>query len=161
MTTLHTLALITADRPGVLQRVAGLFSRRGYNIESITVGEAEREGTARMTIVAPAPPQGIDQVVRQLSKLIDVLEVRALPPERTIGRELLLAKLRLGDDRREVLRRLAAAFPCAVLDVSAEAAILQTVGTRETHRAFLRAIAPYEVLELCRTGETAMERLGK
>ena len=156
-TVLHTLSLLVSDRPGVLQRVAGLFGRRGFNIESIAVGPCEQEGCARMTILTPGTEQGIDQVVRQLQKLVDVYEVEALERP-SIARELMLVRLGMeaGEERAARLRGWVDAFPCRLLDVRDDAVVVQLVATRAQNRAFLKLNSDVPALRIVSAGEVAL-----
>ncbi|HZG56441.1 acetolactate synthase small subunit [Paenibacillus sp.] len=151
-----TLSLLTADQPGVLQRVAGLFSRRGYNIESIAVGPCEREGCARMTIVTEAPGGSVPQAVHQIRKLIDVYEVDALE-EPAIARQCMLVRLRMspGEERAERLRQWTQAFPCTVLSVRDDIVVLQLVATSSQNRAFVALVSDM-VLQVASAGEVAV-----
>lgn len=146
------------DTPGVLQRVAGLFSRRGYNIESITVGRCEQEGRSRMIVAARGDDAVIRQMCSQLGKLIDVLDVTRLQERPFVSRDLMLVKLRMEPAKRSELQSLIDMFRFSVIDVSAETVIVQVVGDMEKNDAFLQLLRPYGILEMTRTGETAMSR---
>ncbi|WP_438447278.1 acetolactate synthase small subunit [Gorillibacterium sp. sgz5001074] len=154
----HTLGVLTNDHPGVLQRVAGLFGRRGYNIESITVGASEEEGVSRMTIVAVGEERIRDQIILQLGKLIDVIGVTALDDGPLLARELMLVRLEAAPGKRAEIIALAESFRCAVADVGPDTLIVQAVGDVAKNDALLRLFRPYGILELTRTGETAMSR---
>ncbi|AFC27958.1 acetolactate synthase, small subunit [Paenibacillus mucilaginosus 3016] len=154
-----TLSLTVQDSPGVLQRIAGLFGRRGYNMDSITVGASEEEGTARVTIIVREDERSTEQICRQLRKLIDVLEVKELGPSSgVIGRELLLVKLRAAPEQRPEILAMAEAFRCSVVDAGPNSLVLQSTGETEKNDAFLRLAGAYGILEVARTGETAMSR---
>ncbi|HZG88412.1 acetolactate synthase small subunit [Paenibacillus sp.] len=153
-----TLSLLVADHPGVLQRVAGLFGRRGFNIDSIAVGECEQPGCARMTIVTPDEGRGVDQIVRQLEKLVDVYEVRVLDRP-AVSRQYMLVRVRLapGEERAQRLRKWSESFPCEVLDVRDDAVALQLVASRAQNRALLRLIAAEaDVEQVACAGEVAL-----
>ncbi|WP_276353659.1 acetolactate synthase small subunit [Cohnella caldifontis] len=152
------ISLTVNDSPGVLQRVAGLISRRGYNIESITVGASETDGLSRMTVAAIGDEAVIRQMCSQLRKLIDVREARLLHERPFVSRELMLVKIRLDPARRAEIQSLTDTFRCSVVDVGPETAIVQAVGDPEKNDAFLQLIRPYGILEIARTGETAMNR---
>ncbi|MFC0214493.1 acetolactate synthase small subunit [Paenibacillus chartarius] len=154
----HTLSVLTNDHPGVLQRIAGLFARRGYNIESITVGSSERETFSRMTIVAAGDDRIRDQIVLQLAKLIDVIDVTLLDAKPMVSRELMLVKLQAGPGERADIMAIAESFRCAVVDVSPGTLIVQVVGDFAKNNALLQLLRPFRVVELTRTGETAMSR---
>jgi len=153
-----TLSLLVADHPGVLQRIAGLFGRRGFNIESIAVGDSEQPGCARMTIVTPDEGRGVEQIVRQLEKLVDVYEVNVLERP-SVSREYMLVRVRLepGPERVRRLRKWTESFPCEVLDVQGDAVALQLVASRAQNRALLRLIAAEaDVERIACAGEVAM-----
>jgi len=154
----QTIAVLANDVPGVLQRVSALFGRRGYNIASITVGASEREGVSRLVIVANEDERTLDQMCSQLRKLIDVVEVIHLSRRPTIARELMLIRLQAEPAVRPELFALIDTFRCSVVDVGRNAVIVQVVGDTEKNDAFLRLLEPYGVLELTRTGETAINR---
>jgi acetolactate synthase I/III small subunit len=157
----HTLAVLTNDHPGVLQRIAGLFARRGYNIESITVGASEREAYSRMTIVAAGDDRIRDQIVLQLAKLIDVIEVTLLDAKPIVSRELMLVKLKAGVGERASILALADSFRCTVVDVSPSTMIVQVVGDYAKNNALLQLLRPFGIMQLTRTGETAMNPLAE
>lgn len=155
----RTLLSVTVnDTPGVLQRVSGLFSRRGYNIESITVGASEREGRSRMTVAAWGDEGQIAQMCSQLRKLIDVLEVKRIDERPYLTRELMLVKLRTDGTSRAEIQALVDAFRCSVVDAGIGVIVVQVVGDPEKNDAFVQVVQPYGILEISRTGETAMNR---
>ncbi len=156
----HTIQALVRDRPGVLQRIAGLFSRRGYNIESLTVGTAEEEGLSRMTIVARCDERTRDQMVLQLGKLIEVVRATPLAPGTFVSRELMLIKLGVAPEERPAITALAETFRCGVVDVGADMLVVQAVGDVDKNEALLRLLRGYRLIELSRTGETAMRRSG-
>ncbi|MDQ1911344.1 acetolactate synthase small subunit [Paenibacillus sp. GD4] len=154
----HTIRLLVNDSPGVLQRVAGLLSRRGFNIDSITVGGSEQEGISRMVVILNGEPAELIQMCRQAAKLIDVIEVVHLNPDVVISRELLLVKLSAKPNQRQEILSMVETFRCAVIDVAMESVIIQIVGDEGKNNALLRLLEPYGIIEITRTGETAMER---
>lgn len=156
--TRRLIAVTVIDAPGVLQRVSGLFSRRGYNIESITVGSSEREGRSRMIVAARGDDAVIRQMCSQLRKLIDVLDVALLQDRPYVSRELMLVKLKMEPAKRSEIQSLTDTFRCSVIDVGPETMIVQIVGDTDKNDAFLQLIMPYGILEMTRTGETAMIR---
>jgi len=158
MTEKHLIAVLVRNDPGVLQRVSGLFSRRGYNIDSITVGDSEQEQLSRMTVVASGDEPQIRQICSQLGKLIDVVKVEPLSGKPTIGRELLLVKLNAEPEKKAELVSLIETFRSSIVDVAPRTLIVQAVGDRDKNDAFLRLLRPYGILEIARTGETAMLR---
>ena len=154
----HTISALVQDRPGVLQRVAGLFGKRGYNIESVTVGGAEKKGMARMTIVAKGDERTCAQIVLQLRKLIDVVEAYALAPGSYLSRELMLVKLTARPEDRPQMLALVDTFRCAVVDVGRDTITVQASGDAAKNDALLQLFEPFGVAELTRTGETAVAR---
>jgi len=155
----HTVVALVEDRPGVLTRVASLFRRRGFNIDSLAVGTTEEEGISRMTIVVDGGENGIvDQVEKQLNKLIDVVRVSDLTAEDVVMRELGLIKVRCNSlNRREVLD-LVEIFRAQVVDVTLTSVIIQVVAEEDRFQALLENLRPYGVLETVRTGRVAMLR---
>ncbi|RUS43082.1 acetolactate synthase small subunit [Cohnella sp. AR92] len=153
------LSVTVQDKPGVLQRVSGLFSRRGYNIDSVTVGGSEREGFSRMIIAVQGEPQRIAQIVSQLSKLIDVVQVARFGSTASIARELMLLKLSPPAEARSELRSLLDLFNCPVLEAEADCLFVQVVGDKDKNDAFLSMISRYGIQELSRTGETALAKI--
>jgi len=158
VTEKQAIAVLVRNDPGVLQRVAGLFSRRGYNIDSITVGDSEQEQLSRMTVVAGEDEVRIRQICAQLRKLIDVIRVEPLAGKPTVARELMLVKLNADPAMKAELHALIQTFRCSIVDVSLNALIVQAIGDKEKNDAFLRLLRPYGILEITRTGETAMAR---
>ncbi|NQX63136.1 acetolactate synthase small subunit [Paenibacillus qinlingensis] len=152
------LSVLVNNTPGVLQRVAGLFSRRSYNIESITVGSCEQEGLSRMIVVARGDDGQFQQMCSQLNKLIDILHVIQLQDRALVSRELMLVKLKMEPSKRSEIQSLTETFRCSVIDVSLSTIIVQIVGDPEKNDAFLQLLHPYGIVEITRTGETAMNR---
>ncbi len=154
----HTLVALVEDRPGVLNRVASLFRRRGFNIESLAVGTTEEAGISRMTIVVESENGIVDQVEKQLQKLIDVIEVSDLTNEDTVMRELALIKVACtASNRREVLD-LVGIFRARTVDVSPTSLMIQVVADEHLLDALLQNLEPFGVMELTRTGQIAMLR---
>jgi len=156
----HRIAVLVRNDPGVLQRVSGLFSRRSYNIDSITVGASERDGLARMTVVACGDGPQIRQLCSQLRKLIDVVRVESLEEKPAVARELLLVKLANDPATKIEIHSLIQTFRSSIIDVGPNTMIVQAIGDREKNDAFLRLLRPYGIVEITRTGETAMSRSG-
>lgn len=156
--TKQTISAIVNDVPGVLQRIAGLFGRRGYNIESITVGASEEAGLSRVIIVTRGDDRLIAQMCHQLSKLIDVIDVSHLSAGPLVSRELMLVKLFVAPDRRPEIFDIVQTFRCSVVDVGIDSIMIQAVGDTDKNNAFVQLLQSYGVLELTRTGETAMSR---
>ncbi|HJM74761.1 MAG TPA: acetolactate synthase small subunit [Dehalococcoidia bacterium] len=154
----HTVVAMVEDRPGVLTRVASLFRRRGFNIDSLAVGATEEQGISRMTIVVDGDHGILQQVEHQLFKLIDVVKVTNLSKEDAVSRELALIKVRCGTlHRREVLD-IVEIFRAQVIDVSPATLIIQVVAEEERLNALLDNLKPYGVMEMVRTGRIAMAR---
>ena len=154
----HTVVAMVEDRPGVLTRVASLFRRRGFNIDSLAVGSTEQPGISRMTIVVDGDDSILRQVEHQLYKLIDVIQVTNLASEDSVARELALIKVRCGTiNRREVLD-IVEIFRAQVIDVSPATLIIQVVAEEDRLNALLDNLKPYGVMEMVRTGRVAMAR---
>jgi len=156
--TSHTISLLVENKPGVLHRIAGLFSRRGYNIASLTVGPTERPEYSRMTIVVLLSSKTVDQVVRQVQKLVPVVEVRELSPVDLIERELLLVKIRTPEKNHAELRALAETYEAKIVDVSPDALVIEASGNAGKLDALEDRLAAYGIQEICRSGRIALER---
>lgn len=154
----HTLSLLVENRSGVLQRIAGLFGRRGYNIESLAVGPTERPEYSRMTIVVRLEQKPVEQVVRQVQKLIPVIEVKELKPEDLIERELLLVKIKTPEQNHAELRAIADTYEAQIVDVSPDALMIEAAGTAAKLDALEERLVKYGIQELCRSGRIALER---
>ncbi len=155
----HTISLLVENKPGVLHRIAGLFSRRGYNIASLTVGPTEHPEYSRMTIVVRLlSSKPVDQVVRQVQKLVPVVEVRELVPQDLIERELILVKIRTPERNHAELRALAETYEATVVDVSPDALVVEASGTAGKLDALEERLRPFGIQELCRSGRIALER---
>ncbi|WP_219838642.1 acetolactate synthase small subunit [Paenibacillus sp. R14(2021)] len=154
----HTIAVIVNDQPGVLQRVSGLFGRRGFNIESITVGTSEEAGLSRMVIVTTGDDKTLEQVIKQLYKLIDVIKVVDLSANPMVGRELALIKVNAEPAARPEIMGVVETFRAAVVDIGTHSLMVQVVGDTEKIDAMVELMKPYGIRELSRTGVTAMIR---
>jgi acetolactate synthase I/III small subunit len=154
----HTISLLVENKPGVLHRIAGLFSRRGYNIASLTVGPTERSDYSRMTIVVRLGSKTVEQVVRQTQKLVPVVEVRELTPQDLIERELMLVKIRTPERNHAELRALADTYEATIVDVSPDALVVEASGTAGKLDALEERLRPFGIQELCRSGRIALER---
>lgn len=157
----HTVVAIVEDKPGVLQRVAGLFRRRGFNIESLAVGPTEFEGLSRMTIIVDGASAPVEQVEKQLYKLIDVVKVSDLTHEDAITRELALLKVRCNNVNRHELLDVANVFRADVVDMATNSLTLQVVGDADKINGLIQMCEPYGIRELSRTGSIAMTRGAK
>jgi acetolactate synthase-1/3 small subunit len=157
----HTIAVLVENRPGVLARVSGLFSRRGFNIHSLAVGPTEVDDVSRMTIVVDAADQPLEQVTKQLNKLVHVLKIVELPEEASLERELQLVKVAAdGTSRRQVLD-IAEVFRARVVDLDTDAVTLEVTGSPEKLAAMVRLLAPYGIRELVRSGMIGIGRGSK
>ncbi|MFC5700809.1 acetolactate synthase small subunit [Cohnella faecalis] len=154
----QTLSILVRNAPGVLQRVSGLFSRRSYNIESITVGESEQQGLSRIIAVADGDERTIEQIGHQLRKLIDVIEVNHLNSAPFVSRELMLIKLKTDPALRAEIQNLIQTFRCSIIDIAPESMIVQVIGSTDKNDAFVQLVARYGIVQMTRTGETAMSR---
>jgi len=157
----HTLAVLVENRPGVLARVSGLFSRRGFNIHSLAVGPTEVDDVSRMTIVVDAADQPLEQVTKQLNKLIHVLKIVELPADASCERELQLVKVAAdGVARRQVLD-IAEVFRAHVVDLDVDSVTLEVTGDPDKLAAMVRLLAPYGIRELVRSGMIGIGRGSK
>ncbi|WP_308635897.1 acetolactate synthase small subunit [Paenibacillus silvisoli] len=154
----HTVAVLVNDQPGVLQRVSGLFGRRGFNIESITVGTSEETGLSRMVIVTTGDDKMLEQVTKQLYKLIDVIKVVDLSANPMVGRELALIKVNADPGARPEILGVVETFRAAVVDIGTTSLMVQVVGDTDKIDAMIELMKPYGIRELSRTGVTAMVR---
>ena len=156
--TTHTLSVLVENKPGVLARVAGLFSRRGFNIDSLAVGPTEVEGISRMTIVVNVEELPLEQVTKQLNKLVNVLKIVELEPSTAVQRELLLVKVRADRPVRSQVLETVELFRAKVVDVAPDALTIEATGTAEKLDALLRVLEPYGVRELVQSGMVAVSR---
>jgi len=154
----HTIAILVNDQPGVLQRVSGLFGRRGFNIESITVGSSEEPGLSRMVIVTSGDDHTLEQIQKQLYKLIDVIKVVDISGNPMVGRELGLIKIGADPSARPEVLGIVETFRAAVVDIGPTTMIVQVVGDSDKIDAMIELLKPYGIRELSRTGVTAMNR---
>ena len=154
----YTVGVLVDNEPGVLSRVSGLFSRRGFNIESLAVGPTQDPEVSRITIVVLGDDAHIEQLVQQLYKLICVRKVQVMQPRNAVERQLLLVKVRAGLAEREGLMRLVDIFKAKVLDVTKSSMILQITGDNDKIAAILGLLEDYGITELVRTGVVALER---
>ncbi len=154
----QTISILVNNQPGVLQRVAGLFGRRGYNIESITVGESEEHGLSRMVIETVGDHNTLEQIQKQLYKLIDVIKVIDLGSQSMVGRELALIKINAEPSTRPEVIGIVETFRASIVDISPTTLIVQVVGDSDKIDAMVELFRPYGIRELTRTGVTAMVR---
>ena len=154
----HTLSVLVEDRPGVLARITGLFSRRGFNIESLAVGPTEHPDVSRMTVVVDVEDLPLEQVTKQLNKLIEVIKVVELEPAASVQRELLLVKVRTDGATRSHVLETVQLFRAKVIDVSPDAVTIEATGDVDKLAALLRMLEPFGVRELVQSGLVAMAR---
>ena len=155
---LHTISVLVEDRPGVLTRVAGLFAARGYNIDSLAVGPTETEGISRMTIVVNVDESPLEQVTKQLNKLINVIKILEHEPGSAVERELMLVKVRASGDARARVMEIAEVFRVNVVDVTRATLTLEATGKPEKLQAMLELLEDFGIVELSRTGRIARSR---
>ncbi len=153
----QVLSILVRNQPGVLMRVAGLFSRRGFNIDSLAVGITEKPAFSRMTVGVYGNEATVEQVKKQLEKLSEVEEVRRLPADAMVSRGMALIKVAAGERRMEVLK-LAEIFRASVLDVGGQTLVFEITGAEDKIRAFAEALTPFGIFELVQTGVVALER---
>ncbi|WP_033437557.1 acetolactate synthase small subunit [Saccharothrix sp. NRRL B-16314] len=156
--TRHTLSVLVEDKPGVLARVAGLFSRRGFNIESLAVGRTEHPDISRMTIVVSVDELPLEQVTKQLNKLVNVIKIVELETAASVQRQLLLVKVRADATVRSQVLETVQLFRAKVVDVSPEAVTVEATGTSEKLDALLRMLEPYGLREIVQSGMVAIGR---
>ncbi|MEK7847007.1 MAG: acetolactate synthase small subunit [Nitrospinota bacterium] len=154
----HTISVLVENKFGVLSRIAGLFSGRGFNIESLSVAESLDPNVSRMTIVTRGDDRVIEQVTKQLNKLVDVIKVIDHTEEKFVGRELALIKINAESQLREEILRITEIFRGKVVDVSSKAYTVEVTGDEEKVEAFIEMLKPLGIKEIARTGKIAMSR---
>ena len=154
----HLLSVLVYNHPGVLFRVAGLFSRRGFNIESLAVGTTHDPKISRMTIIVEGDDYTVDQIVKQLGKLIQVITVKAIRSESSVSRELVLVKVKATPKMRSQVLQIVDIFRAKTIDVSRETLTIEMTGEGDKTEALLETLADYEIMEIARTGIIALER---
>lgn len=155
----HTIAILVKDTPGVLARISSLFNRRQFNIESIAAGHSEKKGITRITIVTQGDESILEQITKQLNKLIDVIKVRDLPRENSVERELALIKVQTkSTDQRTEIMQLVEAFRGHIVDIDKQALTIEITGTQEKINAKLKLLDSFGILEISRTGKIALYR---
>ncbi len=152
------LSILTDNTPGVLSRVSGLFSRRGYNIDSLTVGETADPRYSRMTVVVNGDDQVLDQIRKQLNKLVDVVDIKELKENSSVCRELALVKVRCNSKDRQSVISIADIFRAKIVDVSSDSLVVEMTGAQSKLDAFIKLLEGYEILELARTGISGLSR---
>jgi acetolactate synthase I/III small subunit len=154
----HILSILVENKPGVLTRVAGLFARRAFNIDTLAVGPTDDETISRITLTLDGAVHPIDQVTKQLHKLVNVLKIRDLEPEETLARELALFKLAVDGPQRTEVLQLCEIFGGRVVDVAKRSLVVELTGTDEKIEAFEALVRPFGLIEMTRTGEIAIAR---
>ncbi|MBQ9438591.1 MAG: acetolactate synthase small subunit [Lachnospiraceae bacterium] len=152
------IQLLVDNRSGVLSRISGLFARRGYNIESITAGVTSVKNITRITIVTAGDEDILDQIEKQVRKLVDVIDVRELEVESSVFRELCLIKIKADNENRNALLQIVDRFHCKLLDISPDSLIAEITGSRSKIDGFLTLVSDYEILEVARTGLAGLAR---
>jgi acetolactate synthase-1/3 small subunit len=157
----HVLSLLVEDKPGLLTRVAGLFARRGYNIHSLAVGTTEVEGLSRITLVVDVADSPLEQVTKQLNKLINVLKIVELEPDQSVQREHMLIKVRIDQNTRSQILEAVNLFRARVVDVAPDALVIEVTGDTQKIEALLRVLEPFGIKEIAQSGLLAMGRGSK
>jgi acetolactate synthase I/III small subunit len=154
----HTLSVLVEDKPGVLARVAALFSRRGFNIQSLAVGATEQKNMSRMTIVVSAEETPLEQITKQLNKLVNVIKIVEQDEVNSVARELALIKVRADATTRGQVIEAVNLFRAKVVDVSTESLTVEATGTQEKLEALLRVLEPYGIREIVQSGVVSLSR---
>jgi acetolactate synthase-1/3 small subunit len=159
--TRHTLSVLVENKAGLLVRVAGLFARRGFNIDSLAVGPTEHEEISRMTIVVNCEDRPLEQVTKQLNRLVNVLKIVELDPAAAVQRELLLVKVRADLETRSRVLETVALFRAKVVDVAPDAVTVEATGNKDKLEALIRVLQPFGIKELVQSGMVAVGRGGR
>ena len=159
--TYHVLSLLVEDKPGLLTRVAGLFARRGFNIESLAVGASEIDGLSRITVAVDVEDAPLEQVTKQLNKLVNVIKIVELDPTQSVHREHLLIKVRVDNTTRSQILEAVTLFRARVVDVATDALVIEVTGDSGKVQALLRVLEPYGIKEIAQSGLLAIGRGGK
>jgi acetolactate synthase I/III small subunit len=154
----HILSILVENKPGVLTRIAGLFARRGFNIDTLAVGPTDDESLSRITLTLDGAAHPIDQVTKQLHKLVNVIKIRDLEPEETVARELALFKVSADSATRGEVMQIVEIFRGKIIDVTKRSVIVEVTGTTEKVEAFERMVRGFGLVEMARTGEIAISR---
>ena len=157
----HVLSILVEDKPGLLTRVAGLFARRGFNIESLAVGHSEIPGLSRITILVDVEDAPLEQVTKQLNKLINVIKIVELDPAQSVQREHLLVKVRADNSTRSQVLEAVTLFRASVVDVSTDSLVIEVTGDTGKTTALLRVLEPYGIKEISQSGLLAIGRGAK
>ncbi|MBO0767948.1 MAG: acetolactate synthase small subunit [Solirubrobacterales bacterium] len=154
----HIVALMVENKPGVLTRIAGLFARRGFNIDTLAVGPTDDPELSRITLTLDGAVHPIDQVTKQLHKLVNVIKIRDLEPEETLARELAMFKIAADGAARAEVMQIVEIFRAKIVDVSRRAVVVEVTGTADKVEAFENLVRPFGLVEMVRTGEIAIAR---
>jgi acetolactate synthase-1/3 small subunit len=154
----HTLSVLVENKPGVLARIAALFSRRGFNIDSLAVGPTEHPAVSRMTVVVDVEEQPLEQVTKQLNKLVNVIKIVELDPGQSVQRELLLLKVKADLESRSHVLETVQLFRAKVVDVASDAVTIEATGSPDKLEALLRVLEPFGIRELVQSGVVAVGR---
>ena len=154
----HILSILVENKPGVLTRIAGLFARRGFNIDTLAVGPTDDERLSRITLTLDGAMHPIDQVTKQLHKLVNVIKIRDLEPVETVARELALFKISADGASRAEVMQMVEIFRGKIIDVSKRSVIVEVTGSWDKIEAFERMVRPFGLIEMMRTGEIAIAR---
>jgi acetolactate synthase-1/3 small subunit len=154
----HILSILVENKPGVLTRIAGLFARRGFNIDTLAVGPTDDPSVSRVTLTLDGAKHPIDQVTKQLHKLVNVLKIRDLEPGETLARELALFKVNADGAARGEVMQICEIFRAKIVDVTKRSVVAEVTGTYEKVEAFERLVRPFGLIEMARTGEIAISR---
>lgn len=155
------ISILVANRSGVLTRVSSMFTRRGFNIDTLTVGETESPEFSRITVTHRGDKAVCDQIVKQLEKMYDVKKVQVMKRDTTVARELLLIKVKHNPKQRQDIMSAVDVFRAKIIDFSQEALVIEIQGASSKINAFIELLEPYGIIEMCRTGLVALERGGK
>ena len=154
----HILSILVENKPGVLTRIAGLFARRGFNIDTLAVGPTDDESLSRVTLTVDGAMHPIDQVTKQLHKLVNVLKIRDLEPDEAVAREMALFKISADAGTRGEIMQVVEIFRAKIIDVQRRSVIVEVTGTHDKIEAFERMVRPFGLVEMARTGEIALSR---
>jgi acetolactate synthase I/III small subunit len=154
----HVLAILVENKPGVLTRITGLFARRGFNIDTLAVGPTDDDNVSRITMTLDGAVHSIDQVTKQLHKLVNVLKIRDLEPQDTLARELALFKVAADGSARTEVMQICEIFRAKIVDVTKRSIVAEVTGTQDKIEAFERLVRPFGLIEMARTGEIAIAR---
>ena len=156
----HTLSVLVENKPGVLMRITSMFARRGFNIDTLTVGPTDDEDISRVTLTVDGALHPIDQVTKQLHKLVNVLKIRDMEPEETVAREMAMFKVSAAVESRAEIIQFAEIFRAKIVDVARRTMTIEVTGSADKIEAFERMIRPHGLIEMVRTGEIAIARGG-